>query len=796
MAHRLFWFFRVAIVFLFVATQPIGAQIHFPPDLDSEATSDPGLMSPASHSAFDQRPLNSSDTDPLLFLPAGSFAEPQTPFSVPMSGQAPTPALLYTNFNGGGVSGGGTPAFFTLTNSAMVTSIVNYHYGHSCPPGATISLQGPGGIVYGPWPAVAAVAPGWGSGAWYWGVLPNVSLPPGQYTVYDSHPQSWSRNGLTQGRGMTLIMGVAVSEPSITSVAATPATLWLDETGAGSGIVFRATADGATTVSFKIITPSGLAMQIGSKHTVPSGGEHVAKMSWWGSPNLVAGTYTIIAASGISSKQASFTVRKIDQMVVGLGTWMEHSKDPGVKIPPRPEVHFCPTRTWEELINEKEGFTTGLVLSDPVNIVSGNFVVPEEDLSIRSRLPLVMARIYNSLDPHVGAFGRGWSSPFLARLEFQDSAVVFVNSDGSRVLFSKTGTTYQAPGWSDLRLAFDANTDFWSVSHPNGSEWTFNNGGKIIRMARGCCGRGATDALTFAYDSNDRLAAVNNPFGQRITFSTDSNARIVTAADSTGRTLHYSYDDNGNLVGYRDALGRSTRYEYDEDGFMTSLTRPGNRTTQISYVDRRASVVTSPAGSRFQFALDDVSHKVSFTDGNGAVHEYGFTPDWRLSSYAVPALGVLKRFSFTQSALTGYTNALGHASTYAYGIEGLLQTMTDVSGNATHYEWHQTFHTLTRKTDALGRFWQYDWCPRGNLITEIDPAGGETRFTYDAHNNRTSRIDPLGRVQRWVYDGAGNHLMQRSTRRAAFRASPTTIGATWLCLPIRLGARPRFRMIC
>jgi hypothetical protein len=134
MPQRLFWFFRVAIVFLFVATQPIGAHIPFPPDLASDAVYDPDLMPPASHSVFDQVPLNSSNTAAFPALPEGSFTDLRTLDAGPLSSQDPPPVILYSNFNIGGVQGGGTPAQFTLTSNAMVMSITNYHYGWACPP--------------------------------------------------------------------------------------------------------------------------------------------------------------------------------------------------------------------------------------------------------------------------------------------------------------------------------------------------------------------------------------------------------------------------------------------------------------------------------------------------------------------------------------------------------------------------------------------------------------------------------------------------------------------------------------
>lgn len=54
--------------------------------------------------------------------------------------------------------------------------------------------------------------------------------------------------------------------------------------------------------------------------------------------------------------------------------------------------------------------TTGYA-NDPVNTATGNFLEPECDLAfIGGNATLRFDRMYNSLNPDVGAFGRGWSS--------------------------------------------------------------------------------------------------------------------------------------------------------------------------------------------------------------------------------------------------------------------------------------------------------------------------------------------------------------------------------------------------
>jgi len=549
--------------------------------------------------------------------------------------------------------------------------------------------------------------------------------------------------------------------PKVTSVTPYPGKLTLDMAGTGSGIVFVAATTAPLTVTFRVISPTGEVSVIGSKDSQQSTSGIVAKLSWWGVPKMPAGTYTIVAEAPGSSKSATFQVEVIKKSVVAFGSWMKDTKDPATVVPGDPEVMQCPSVSWEEANGQKQGYSNGLSLSDPVNIVSGDFFVPEVDLSLKSRYPLTLARIYHSLDPRVGLFGRGWSSPFTTRLEFlSDGDVVFVNSDGSHMLFRKQGDAFVGPETTDLRLAHNADTGLWELSHPHGMVWTYGMDGKVMRMAQSCCGRGVADAVDFEYDANGTLHRVANPMGQALVFTVNTDGRITQVTDSSNRVFAYTYDSSGNLLTVTDPLSRVTEYSYSDEGFLTKIVRPGSQITAITYADRRASVVTNADGTTNRFAWDLEHFKVFFTDSASVVHEYAFDSEWSLKSYGVQAAGVTKTFEHSGAAIKSFENTQGAKESFTYNSDGLIDSRTDAQGNTSHYEYHPQLHKLTRKTDALGRVWVYEWCARGNLVAETDPAGNRTSYRYDSHNNRTSRTDSIGRVTRYIYNITGDHLVQ------------------------------------
>ena len=88
------------------------------------------------------------------------------------------------------------------------------------------------------------------------------------------------------------------------------------------------------------------------------------------------------------------------------------------------------------------GLVSNTVLTaDPVNVVNGDFVLQENDLSIRGVPFLSFVRVYNSLNQENGIFGKGWSSSYEYRLkERGDDTITVLLPDGNRSLFEKKET--------------------------------------------------------------------------------------------------------------------------------------------------------------------------------------------------------------------------------------------------------------------------------------------------------------------------------------------------------------------
>ncbi|MDG2122433.1 MAG: exo-alpha-sialidase [Verrucomicrobiales bacterium] len=108
----------------------------------------------------------------------------------------------------GVLSGPQQATVFTMAEETLITYISDYHYFSGGVLPGTIALRHSDGTVFGPWQCEGRVGQGGVSSA-YWEAWPMEVLPAGGYTVVDSSPATWSWNSQSDGRGFTVVRGIA-----------------------------------------------------------------------------------------------------------------------------------------------------------------------------------------------------------------------------------------------------------------------------------------------------------------------------------------------------------------------------------------------------------------------------------------------------------------------------------------------------------------------------------------------------------------------------------------------------------
>ncbi len=117
---------------------------------------------------------------------------------------------IFNNWNKTAVvnnpAGPPSPTRFTISRPHAITYINTYHYFNNGTPAGSITLVHQDGTLYGPWPATGRSGQGGVQNA-IWEATPQTTLKAGTYTVFDSHPSTWSHNAQSDLRGFALVKG-------------------------------------------------------------------------------------------------------------------------------------------------------------------------------------------------------------------------------------------------------------------------------------------------------------------------------------------------------------------------------------------------------------------------------------------------------------------------------------------------------------------------------------------------------------------------------------------------------------
>lgn len=162
-----------------------------------------------------------------------------------------TTSEFLNNFSNSNLEGGGTPPTIVFEDDLYVGELWTYHINEgagSQAPGV-IRLVKSDGTVYGPWQTA-----GYNGDTdlnsnvinTKWIAFPNMNIPAGEYTLYDSEPATWSTNAAISGQGMYTIYSKTYSGDYSTISGEGNATYTLTKNDLGSKLRWIVTVvDGA-----------------------------------------------------------------------------------------------------------------------------------------------------------------------------------------------------------------------------------------------------------------------------------------------------------------------------------------------------------------------------------------------------------------------------------------------------------------------------------------------------------------------------------------------------------------------
>ncbi|MEU3774324.1 RHS repeat-associated core domain-containing protein [Streptomyces sp. NPDC032472] len=392
--------------------------------------------------------------------------------------------------------------------------------------------------------------------------------------------------------------------------------------------------------------------------------------------------------------------------------------------------------------------------TDPVDVATGEMLLPHTDLSLPGVLPLVLSRTHLSNYRYGQWFGRTWASTLDERIELDpvSAGAVWAREDGSLLVYPRLPalggepvlpvegprlalehagthedvTTYTVTDPIGVTRHFTGSPyrespAYWlsSVEDRHGSRLSFarrpdgaptsvkHSGGYLVQVSveDGRVGAlhlrtpdGLVQVKAFGYDERGNLAAVTNSSGRALGLAYDAHDRVVSWTDRNNSTYTYVYDSSGRVVR---TLG--------PDGFLSSSFSYEGRHTETGH---RITRYTDSAGATTVFHINDALQIVAETDALGATTHYSFDSADRLE---------LVR------------DALGHTTRLERDAGGRVVAMTAADGERT-----------TAAYNGLG------------LPVEVVERGGRRHgYEYDEAGNRTAVIGPGSARTEYAYDGAG-----------------------------------------
>ncbi|MFE3162747.1 DUF6531 domain-containing protein [Streptomyces sp. NPDC059224] len=414
---------------------------------------------------------------------------------------------------------------------------------------------------------------------------------------------------------------------------------------------------------------------------------------------------------------------------------------------------------------------------DPIDVATGDMVLPRTDVSLPGVLPLVLERTHLSSYRHGGWFGPSWASTLDQRVQADDEGFVYAAADGARLCFppldsENPGPVHPLTPGSRLTLSWDEETDgAVRVTDPDTGLV------HVFHSPVAAAGETAVDLplqhildrngnrITVEYKEGDIPGAVVHSGGYRIALDHDSTRSRITGLrlldparpDRPGTTLlAFGYDEHGHLTEETNSSGLPMRYTYDAEGRITSWTDRNDTTYWYRYDDRGRVVATGGTGGALASALtyDEDTRTTRVTDSLGHTRVYEHNEALRLIQETDPLGNVTVREWGDDQRLRAVTDPLGHTTRYRLDENGRTVAITRPDGHEIRTEYDRSGQPST-VTLPGGAVWRQVHDERGNRTAVTDPAGAVTRFAYDGAGHLVSVTDALGHVTRLRRNGAG-----------------------------------------
>ena len=446
-------------------------------------------------------------------------------------------------------------------------------------------------------------------------------------------------------------------------------------------------------------------------------------------------------------------------------------------------------------------------VSDPVNMMTGEFYVDAPDITLPGPMPLQIRRNYGSQNLAENEFGFGWKIsdvPFLS-IGTNSTLIYAAEMDGTMVAYRQTGTNANVwlpqpkdnPALNNnssigigsvgnlfnnrLQLSTPGGTNIYTLAGSDGSTRTFTQASYPV----------GTFTRQRPYLNKWQDSKGNYYSFQYGTNSTQTDyGEVNRIQSSNGNFVWFVYDVYGHIIEAHTGDGRILEYVYDEFGDLVSVTLPDQM--EIDYVYQHANYVTNGVTNIYSTHLiveeDKPDGRVlqNIYDSQRRVTNQLSTAGVDLNPVRTATFAYTNNFSLTSptNLLTGVTaisDYFNHVTTYYY-TNSLVRLIVDPLNQTIVQNWYETNtvggfqRSLQSVTDKRGLQTAYLYDSFGNLTNAVitgDLTGNgiptqtaTNTASYNANNLPMQVTDPIGNSTVVIYDPTFTFLPQQVIRYA------------------------------
>ncbi|MFP7675599.1 RHS repeat-associated core domain-containing protein [Marivita sp. S0852] len=371
---------------------------------------------------------------------------------------------------------------------------------------------------------------------------------------------------------------------------------------------------------------------------------------------------------------------------------------------------------------------------DPVDVASGTLTDIRTDIHIPGTINMNLTRSYCA--DATGIQGVGWASTWSQHLHIVDDTMVYQDPEGALITFHTPHDSIMAEHlvFPHLELLGQKRAEIYLLNRREQLFYVFNHrrGDRIL------------------------LSRIEDRNGNGIDFKYGEDG-LSEVAHSDGFVL--DVDSSDMLI--RRATFRD--HEHGDCNFVWNYTTEG--WLEASY--------SAQTGALF-YSYDAKGRIVRWADTAATEVFYSYDTNGRVSRTWTNSGHMNGRFSYDlKNRVTTLIEQDGTTSQYFYNDDGVVYRELDANGAEWLTEWDGQFNILSQ-TDPLGHQTSYTYDEYGNLTSATDADGSASSWTYNDDGLLDTEVDPEGFTRKYAYDAQGNltGIVDAEGNLTSFRLSP------------------------